>query len=108
MFLFRFSSYLILVNNKNQKGYFKDMYSALTKYKLVGNVRTYVNTRQFPSKSELKMQIKKRIKRRKESLWHENNTINKIDEFRILKLIQPTFKESNVHVYLIGKRIPKL
>ena len=54
------------------------------------------------------MQIKKRIKRRKESLWHENNTINKIDEFRILKLIQPTFKESNVHVYLIGKRIPKL
>ena len=106
MFLFRLSSYL--KNNKNQKGYFKDMYSALTKYKLVGNVRTYVNTRQFPSKSELKMQIKKRIKRRKESLWHENNTINTIDEFRIFKLIQPTLKESNVHVYLIGKRIPKL
>ena len=101
MFLFRLCSYIN--KNKNQKGYFKDIYSVLTKYNLEDTVRTYVNTGQFPSKSEWKMQIKKRIKRHEESLWLTNNTI---DEFRRFNLIQSTLTES--YIWLIGKRIPKL
>ena len=69
----------------------------------MGTVRTYVNSGQFPSKSEWKIQINKRIKQHEELLWYTNNTI---DEFRIFNLTQPTLKESCI--WLIGKRIPKL
>ena len=101
VFLFRLCSYFN--NNQNQKGYFKDIFCVLIKYNLVDTVRTYVNSGQFPSKSEWKIQINKRIKQHEELLWYTNNTI---DEFRIFNLTQPTLKESCI--WLIGKRIPKL